>query len=214
MLGENLFCMASGYLHDGLFRVLGTNRLEFMPILPPEPDIFPDDLLDQAPDPQVQWWVLYTLPRREKDLVRRLRGLGVSHYSPLIKKKSKSPSGRIRQSYVPLFAGYVFLCGDDGHRRQALETNCVSSSIDVKDHERLVQDLRKIKRLIDSDAPLTPESRIEAGARVRIRSGSLSGLEGTVVRRHGVDRLLVAVEFLQQGASVQLDDFQVEPIDP
>ena len=48
--------------------------------------------------------------------------------------------------------------------------------------------------------------------RVRIRSGPLTGLEGLVIRRRGQDRLLVAVEFLQQGASVQIDDFEVERI--
>ena len=30
----------------------------------------------------------------------------------------------------------------------------------------------------------------------------------------GGDRLLVAVQFLQKGASIQLEDFQVEPIGP
>ena len=40
----------------------------------------------------------------------------------------------------------------------------------------------------------------------------MAGMEGTVIKRRGVDRLLVVVKFLQQGASVQLEDFQVEPI--
>jgi transcription antitermination factor NusG len=187
-----------------------------MPILPAEPDIFPDDLLDEpdlSADSKAQWWALYTLPRREKHLMRKLRGIGIPHYAPLVKRKSKSPSGRVRTSHVPLFAGYVFLLGDEARRYQALQTNCVSRWIEVKDPERLIRDLARIKRLIESEAPLTPESRIEPGRRVRIRSGLLAGLEGTVVRRRGVDRLLVAVEFLQRGASVQLDDFQVEAID-
>jgi transcriptional antiterminator RfaH len=41
----------------------------------------------------------------------------------------------------------------------------------------------------------------------------LAGLEGTVLRRHGTQRLLVVVHFLQQGASVQLEDYQVEPLE-
>ena len=68
-------------------------------------------------------------------------------------------------------------------------------------------------QLISSDAPLTPESRIEAGMRIRVRSGSLAGLEGVVIKRRGMQRLLVIVHFLQQGASVQLEDYQVERID-
>ncbi len=75
-----------------------------------------------------------------------------------------------------------------------------------------MHDLQQIRRLIELDAPLTIEARIEPGRRVRVRSGSMAGLEGTVTKRRGKDWLVVAVEFLQQGASVLLEDFQVEPL--
>jgi len=187
-----------------------------MPILPAEPDIFPNHLLDGGPGTDAEtrhWWALYTLPRREKELMRRLRRMGLHHYSPLVKRRARSPAGRFRTSYVPLFPGYVFLCGEEEHRYQALTTNCVSRCLVVDDTGQLVRDLRQIVRLVRCDAPLLPESRIQAGMQVRIRSGSLEGLEGTVIRRHGGDRLLIAVHFLQRGASVLLDDFQVERID-
>lgn len=185
-----------------------------MPILPAEPDMFPEELLNPDVEESVgqEWFALYTLSRREKELMRRLRALGVPHYGPQIKKKSRSPSGRVRESYMPLFAGYVFLRGTQQHRLQALTTNCVARCIEVRDGARLERDLRQIRQLIATDAPLTPESRLEPGQRVRVRSGSMMGLEGQVVRRRGRDWLVVAVEFLQQGASVLLEDFQVEPL--
>jgi len=34
-----------------------------------------------------------------------------------------------------------------------------------------------------------------------------------VLVRRGETRLLVSINFLQQGASVEIDDFQLEPID-
>lgn len=186
-----------------------------MPILPAEPDIYPEDLLDLAgaePDSS-RWWALYTLSRREKDLMRRLRNQSVSHYAPMIKRRTRSAAGRVRTSYVPLFGGYVFMRGSDDDRQTALRTNCVSRCLKVDDPDQLISDLKKIHRLINADVPMTPESKIEPGMRIRVRSGPLVGMEGTVVRRRGSERLLVIVEFLQQGASVQLDDFQVEKID-
>ncbi len=75
-----------------------------------------------------------------------------------------------------------------------------------------MHDLRQIRHLIELDAPLTVEAQIEPGRRVRVRSGSMAGLEGTVKKRRGRDWLVVAVEFLGQGASVLLEDFQVEPL--
>ncbi|HEX3999261.1 MAG TPA: transcription termination/antitermination NusG family protein [Pirellulales bacterium] len=186
-----------------------------MPILARESDIFPEHLLDPADDGPAKsapWWALYTLPRREKELMRRLRTWEVPFYSPIIETRRQSPQGRIRKSYVPLFGSYVFLCGGEEQRYRALTTNCVSRCLTVPDSDLLIADLRQIRRLIQADVPLTPESRIQAGTPVRVRSGSLMGVEGVVVRRQNKARLLVAVRFLQKGASLLLDDFQVEAI--
>jgi transcriptional antiterminator RfaH len=185
-----------------------------MPILAKEPDIFPEHLLDDpasngATEP---WWALYTMPRREKDLMRRLKTMGLGFYAPIIEARKRSPQGRIRKSYLPLFAGYVFMHGGEEARVRALTTNCISRCLTVPDAGQLVEDLRQIRRLILSGAPLTLESRIQPGTPVRVRSGPLMGVEGVVTRRQNRERLLVSVRFLQQGASLLLEDFQVEPI--
>jgi len=186
-----------------------------MPILPYEPHIYPVDLFDRLGVSETQtgrWWALYTLPRREKELMRRLRQGEVAHYSPLVKRRTRSPNGRGRVSYVPLFPSYVFLYGSTDQRYQALATNCVSRCLEVSDPGRLAYVLRQIQRLIEADAPLTPEARLRPGMRVRIRSGALVGLEGTILKRRGETRLLVAVEFLQRGASILLEDYEVEEV--
>lgn len=186
-----------------------------MPILAPEPDLYPADLLerpDWTSDTGQCWWALYTRSRCEKELMRRLRALDIPHYGPIIEKRHRSPKGRITTSFVPLFSNYVFLYGDAAQRYQALTTNCVSRDLPVVDAAELAADLRQLRRLIETGAPITPEARLEPGARVRVRSGPLEGQEGIVVQRRGETRLLVAVRFLQQGATVQIDDCQVERI--
>lgn len=186
-----------------------------MPILPPEPDIYPDTLLDESEqecDSSDVWWALYTMARREKELMRRLRRLEIPYYCPLIKRRVRSPSGRVRVSHVPLFSSYVFLHGTNEQRQKAMTTNCISRCLEIPDGRQLTHDLRQIQQLIRLDAPLTPEARLEPGERVRIRSGAMVGLEGVVIKRHGQERLLVAVVFLQNGASVLIEDIQVEQI--
>lgn len=186
-----------------------------MPILPREPDCFPADLFERLTGPEPPegvWWAAYTLARREKDLLRQLRGQRIGHYGAMAPKRTRSPSGRVRTSYVPLFTNYVFVFGSDEDRRRALTSQCISHTLPVADSARLTRDLDQIRRLIAAEAPLWPESRLESGEQVRVRSGPLSGLEGVVVERRGEQRLLVAVEFLQQGASIQLEDFQLERV--
>ena len=189
-----------------------------MPILPKQQDIYPDDLLDVVEggagrEPPVvggRWVAFYTLSRREKDLMRKLQAAGVPFYGPMVRRRLHSPGGRVRASYVPLFPGYVFSLVDDEQRRAALATNTVARWIPIVDERMLVDDLRAIKRLIDTEKPLTPEARIEPGQAVRVRTGALRGLEGTVVKRRGAERLVVAVRFLNQGASIELEDVDLE----
>lgn len=194
-----------------------------MPILPKQRDIFPDDLLDtpQAVDGHAchachaghaghDWIAFYTLSRREKDLMRRLEAAALPFYAPLVKRRLLSPGGRARLSYVPLFPGYVFSYVDDAQRRLALATNTIARWLPIQDATAFVADLRNIKRLIDTDRPLTPEARLEPGQPVRVRSGPLRGMEGMVVRRRGEQRLVVAVRFVNQGVSIELEDVDLE----
>jgi len=189
-----------------------------MPILPRQRDVFPDDLLeDSSPHAfkghavgELGWVAFYTLSRREKDLMRKLEASTVPFYAPLVKRRLRSPGGRARLSFVPLFPGYVFSLVDDGQRRAALATNTVARWLPIGDPAGFVADLRNIKRLIATEQPLTPEALLEPGQPVRVRSGPLQGLEGTVVKRRGGERLVVAVRFLNQGASIELEDVDLE----
>jgi len=189
-----------------------------MPILPRQRDVFPDDLLEDSSAlavcgravGELGWVAFYTLSRREKDLMRKLATATIPFYAPLVKRRLRSPGGRVRLSFVPLFPGYVFSLVDDDQRRTALATNTVARWLPIGDPAGFVSDLRNIKRLIASDQPLTPEALLEPGQPVRVRSGPLQGLEGTVVKRRGGERLVVAVRFLNQGASIELEDVDLE----
>lgn len=188
-----------------------------MPILPKQRDLFPGDLFEadsavSLASAASSWVAFYTLARREKDLMRRLESLEIPFYAPLVSRRLPAAGGRIRTSWVPLFAGYVFSLVDDDQRRAALATNTVSRWLSVPDERMLESDLRSIKRLIDSEKPLTPEARLETGQLVRVRSGPLRGMEGTVVSRKGEQRLVVAVHFLNQGASIELEDVDLEKL--
>jgi transcription antitermination factor NusG len=185
-----------------------------MPILEPEPALHPQFLLDGI-DCGLSvrcWWVLQTRARQEKAAARDLLRFGIPYYLPLVKKRLVC-RGRRFVSHIPLFPGYVFMFASEEERGGSLKCNRISRTLTVFDPELLVADLRQVHRLIASEAPLTVESRLAPGDRVRVRCGELEGIEGTVLRRHGQTRLLVSVNFLQKGASLEIEDFLLEPID-
>jgi len=144
--------------------------------------------------------------------MRHLRQLDLAHYAPQIAQRRRSPAGRVRTTFAPLFNNYVFLCGDDQVRYQAVCTGCVQKVTAIIDVPGFVGDLRQIRNLIDLDVPLSIESRLKQGQTVRVRSGAFAGYEGVILRREQETRLLVSVRFMEQGVSVKLDDCQLEAV--
>jgi transcription antitermination factor NusG len=184
-----------------------------MPLLPLEPFVFPDDLLEQSAtstEPSVPWWVLHTRPRAEKSLARKLLRSTTPFFLPLCKRQWRH-RGRLLRSYVPLFPGYVFLRADSHSVFRTLETNLVARVLPVPDQAQLHSDLSRVYCLIATDAPLTPEERLKPGALVEITSGPLVGLEGKVLRRGKQLKFIVEVQFLQSGVSVEIESWMIEP---
>jgi transcription antitermination factor NusG len=185
-----------------------------MPILTLEPTLYPEDLLEVAAIESSDrcWWAVHTKARQEKALARQLLQQQIPFYLPLIPKEHLIRGYKVC-SHIPLFSGYVFVYADFEERYVSLTTNRVSRTLAVADARQLCRELRQIQHLITSNAPLTVERRLTPGRLVRIRSGSLEGLEGVVISRRAQARLLVTVSMLQQGVSVEIDDFLLEPID-
>ncbi len=205
-----------------------------MPLLKPEQDIWPLHLLDELETEPVEssesggsekpasatpmlaqtetWWALYTLARFEKKLMRKLIDIEIPFYGPMIARRYRSPQGRIRTSVEPLFPNYVFIMGDEMARYKAVSTGSVSRWMPVSDSAELVTDLRQIRRLIQTESPLSPELRLQPGQKVRVKTGVFKGFEGTIIRRENEVRLLISVRYMGRGASVALDDCQLEAV--
>ena len=192
-----------------------------MPILDREVDLFPNDLLDRpiesvvsgsdASSESVKWFAMYTLARYEKKLMRQLLDRQIAYYAPVVSKRYRSGAGRIRTSFIPLFSNYVFVSGTEEDRFKAVATGSISRWLPIKDPFRLVTDLRQIRALIATGASITPEDKLETGDKVRVRTGPFAGFYGLVTKRQGQTKLLVFVDFMGQGASVSLDDCQLDP---
>ena len=183
-----------------------------MPILPAEPDLFPEDRWPGETDAPGRWWCLHTKPRQEKATARDLRVWKISYYLPQVVHEDRTPKGRKIRSILPLFPGYVFLRGGETERLTALRGNRLVSVLDVSDQVGFDLDLRQIHRVLGSGLAVIPEPSVAIGSKFRVVNGPLAGLVGSVVRRGKLDRFVAVVRFLGSGATVDLLDWQVEPI--
>ena len=185
-----------------------------MPILPAEPAIFPPDLFTEAGEEHArsrEWFVFHVKPRQEKSLAREMFQWSTPFYLPLVKRRTVV-RGKVLYSQIPLFPSYLFLLCNRDEWLAALNTRRVVRPVKVPSQDELWRDLRQIHRLIASEVAVTPGQHLAPGTPVEILSGPLAGLRGVVTNTVSGRRLWIRVNFIEQGASVLLDDCSLAPI--
>ena len=66
--------------------------------------------------------------------------------------------------------------------------------------------------MINSGLVVTEEPTVPVGATVRVVNGPLTGVVGKVIKRANGDHFVAVVQFLGRGATVLLQDWQVERV--
>ncbi len=160
-----------------------------------------------------RWWIAHTRSRSEKAFASDLIKAGrVGYYLPLTRRTTFS-GGRKRLVFKPLFTSYVFICGGDDCRQQALATGRLCAVLPVPDEAVLVDELATIQRALAGSPELDLYPFAAVGRRCRVTAGPLMGMQGIVVRRTDRATLVLEVSLLRQGASLEVDLSLVEPVD-
>jgi transcription antitermination factor NusG len=159
-----------------------------------------------------QWWVVHTKSRNEKALAHDLIRRNISYFLPMT-WKVRHKSRRTVRSLLPLFAGYLFFCGQENDRVEVLRTDRAANLIEVKDQEKLLKELLQIEQALRAGVPVTPHKYIREGQKCRVVAGPLMGLEGVVSTTRGATRLVLQVDMLGQAASVEIDMDMIEIAD-
>jgi len=151
-----------------------------------------------------RWWVAHTKSRNEKALAWDLLKKGTCYFLPMV-EKVQGRAGRRVKSIAVLFSGYLFLCGSENDRYWAMTTNRVASTIEVADQERLIRELSSIQKALCSPERLDPFPYLKAGRRCVVTAGPLKGVEGILVQRKNVNRLVLQVHVLGQAVATEID---------
>jgi transcriptional antiterminator RfaH len=159
-----------------------------------------------------QWWVGHTKGRFEKAFAWDLLKRRIGHFLPLM-ERVRFTGGRKRRVMLPLFSSYVFFCGSEEDRYAAMATNRLCKTIEVIDQESLVKELLSIEKALLGKARLDPYPFAAVGKACRVAAGPFAGIEGSVIERSKVSRLVLHVGILGQGAAMEIDSDLLEPID-
>lgn len=158
------------------------------------------------------WRVAYLKPRQEKSLAKDLIERGVTYFLPMVLRETSS-GGRRRKNMYPLFPSYLFFAGDEDARLACLRTDRTVQLLepDGENQRRMREELRSLSLVMDNhpdDVELY--NALQPGSHVRVKSGPMRDVEGTILKSGSSTKLQLAVTLLGVGVVVEIHPDLVE----
>jgi len=162
---------------------------------------------------QQPWFAVYTRHQQEKLVAGTLSSKGFDTYLPLC-ESIRQWTDRRKRLCVPLFPGYVFLRGGLDRPLDILMTPGVCNIVAHGGRPAPIpeEEVEAVRRAAESSGSLERHEFMNCGDRIRIKSGTLKGIEGFLVRRKSSFRLVLSVSLLGSSASVEVDYRDVERV--
>jgi transcription antitermination factor NusG len=159
------------------------------------------------------WWALYTRHQHERVVADVLLAKGFEVYLPLYESMRRWKD-RNKLISLPLFPCYVFLRGDTERRSQVVTTPGVHMILYNGERVATIPEaeIEAIQKTLDGNLQVEPHPYLKCGERVRVIRGSLEGVEGILVRKKSICRLVLSVEMLAQSVAVEIDATDVEKV--
>lgn len=159
------------------------------------------------------WYALYTRHQHEKTVARLLSAKGFETFLPLYDAVHRWKNG-VKQLSLPLFPCYVFLRGPLDRWLPILTTPGIHTVVGFGGEPAMVphSEIEAVRRVVESPLGAEPHPFIKCGDKVRVKAGPLQGLEGVLLRKKNLWKLLLSVEMLQRSVAVEVDAYMVERV--
>jgi transcription antitermination factor NusG len=159
------------------------------------------------------WYALYTRHQHEKMVDQILTNKGFNTFLPLY-ATTHNWKDRTKALSLPLFPCYVFLKGGIERRLHILTTPGVYGLVSSAGQPAAIPDIEieAIRRVVESGTRVEAHPFLKCGNWVRVKCGPLTGIEGILVRKKNISRLVLSVEILGTAASIEVAAFQVEAV--
>jgi transcription antitermination factor NusG len=159
------------------------------------------------------WYAIHTMARHEKRIAQQLQEKRVFTFLPLVQQIHRW-SDRWSKVEVPLFSCYAFvrITQTAEERMNVLRTPGVHGFVGNERQGTPIPDqqIENIQKAIRERIPCAVHPFISAGQRVRIRSGSLDGVEGILMCQGGGQSVVVSVELLRRSVSIRVEGYDIE----
>jgi len=158
------------------------------------------------------WWAAYTRHQHEKVVADMLATKGFEVFLPLYESTRRWKDRRMVLS-LPLFPCYLFVRGGLDRKLQVVTTPGIHMILYRGNQVAIIPDreIEAIQRAVDGPCSVEPYPFLKCGTRVRVIRGALEGVEGILIRKKNLFRLILSVDMLAQSVSVEVHASDVEP---
>jgi transcription termination/antitermination protein NusG len=160
-----------------------------------------------------RWYAVHTMARHEKRVAHQLLENGVSTFLPLM-QQIRQWSDRRAKVEIPLFSCYAFvrIIQTNAQRLKVLKTHGVNGFVGSEHVGTPIpnEEIEYLQKAVREKIPFAAHPFLTVGKRVRIRGGSLDGVEGILVGQAGDKSLVVSVELLQRSVSIRFAGYHLE----
>ena len=159
------------------------------------------------------WHALYTRDRHEKAVAKILSGKGFEVFLPLYLAVHRWKD-RDKQLSLPLFPCYVFIHGGAMRHLDIVTTSGVHGFVEWGGIPAAIpdQEIEQVRQVVTRCTQVEPHPYLKCGDRVRVKAGPLTGIEGILVRKKNLYRLVLSVELLEKSVALEVDASIVERI--
>jgi transcription antitermination factor NusG len=160
-----------------------------------------------------RWYALQTKARHEKIVRHRLEKHGVCTFLPTVTEIHRW-SDRKKKVELPLFSCYLFarLTPSKVDRLRILCVEGVFSFVGHRGEGVPIPDdeIEAVRVLVESKLPFSSHPFLKIGQRVRIRGGSLDGLEGILISRNSDSTLVISIDAIQRSLAVRVNGYDIQ----
>tara|TARA_Y100000591_G_C21593096_1_gene574194 strand:- start:224 stop:724 length:501 start_codon:yes stop_codon:yes gene_type:complete len=159
-----------------------------------------------------RWIAVYTKPRHEKTVQRKLDDNGFEVYLPMLRKRQQW-SDRKRWVDFPLFRSYVFVCTHKENHMEILQTPSIISIVKFGKKIAYIEDktINSIKQIIEGGFIPETTNYFINGDPVKIKHGPLKGITGEVVRIDKNNCLIIRIDTIKLSISIKIEKKFLEP---
>lgn len=168
----------------------------------------------QPSEPQFPAWLaIYTRHQHEKSVAQFLAEKRMEVFLPLYDTAHRWKD-RVKRLSLPLFPNYVFVFGGLTNRGPILSTPGIYDFVRVAGLPAVIpsEQIEAVRRVVEGGLQAEPHPFLKSGDRVRVKSGPLAGVEGLLVRKKGLYRLILSVEMLVRSIAVEVEVADVERV--